>query len=129
MPRSPKSTILIAHSIAWSGALLCSLIATYGPHGPARHPKMLLICLLPLVVLSLTSLRSKGSSRKVIVANGILWIAACLTAFVLANTSVGAGIPPIATTSILLALGAIALGILSYAKFNEAEAEASTPEE
>lgn len=127
MARSPKSTLLIAHTIAWSGAVLCSLIATYGPHGPARHPKMLLICLLPLAVLALVGLRSKGSGRNAIVVHSILWVIAGVTAFVLANTSLGVGVPPLATTIVLLVLGAASLGILWITKIDPAEAKQETP--
>lgn len=126
MPGTWKSSILIAHTIAWSGAVLCSLIATYGPHGPARHPKMLLICLLPLAVLSLVSLRAKGGSGQLMVANGVLWGVAFLTAFAMANTSLGTGIPPLATTVVLVVVGAIALGVLACSACADTRAERNT---
>ena len=129
MARSRKSNILIAHAIAWGGAILAALIATYGPHGPARHPKMMLIVVMLLAATSLVSLRGAHSRRKVIGAHGVLWGIAGLTAFVLANTSIVDGVHPIATTVMLLVLGAISLAILWNAKIDDAVAEQATPKE
>lgn len=113
MAEIPKSKIIIAHLIAWGGAVACSLVLTYGTHGPARHPKMLLICLLLVAAVSASALRILGSNIATIIVHAVLWCIAGITAFVLANTSVGVGIDPIATTVVLLLLGAISIGVLA----------------
>ena len=76
--------------------------------------------------MPLASLRRKGGSLQVLVAHAILWVIAAATAFTLANTSIGDGIHPIATTAAMLFLGAISFGILINAKFDGAVAEQET---
>ena len=126
MARSPKSSILIAHCICWGAAILCALILTYGPHGPARPPRMMLISLMPLIVVSIVALNSKGAGRSVIVAHGILWAIACITSVLLVNDSLGEGLHPIATTVVMMVLGVISLAILSRATLTEPSTENET---
>lgn len=66
MARSPKSTILLASLIAWGGMILVALIAIYGPHGPARHPKMVAGSTVMMGVLSFAALKKMSCSKLVI---------------------------------------------------------------
>lgn len=128
MDRRNKSALLIAHAICWGGAILCALILIYGPHGPARQPKMMMISLLPVAIISVSTLKVKGADRMVVVVHGVLWVIAAVSALLLVHTSVGESVPPIAMPIILAFLSAILLGVLYTCKIDDAIPEPS-PEE
>lgn len=101
------------------GAILASLILTYGPHGPARHPKMLLISLLPVAGVSLAALIAKQYSRGSIAIQCWFWAVAIFSTFALINTSIGDGVPPITSTLLLVVLGMLSFGAVYIARFEE----------
>ena len=52
MATTTRSKILKANIICWAGAILACLILTYGAHGPARHPKLLLPSVMTVGMLA-----------------------------------------------------------------------------
>jgi len=117
--QSSKSNLIKANAICWSAAVLVALILTYGPHGPAQHPKMMLIFLMPVAMISLRAFWSNSDWRFLFTLQCVLWIAALATAFTLANTSLGDSVPTYAVALVTVVLGAISMASAFRLKTDE----------
>ena len=123
MSRQSRNKVQKSLLITWFGIILATLILTYGPHGPARHPRMMLIILMPIAAGTIIGLRSYKVGLPQMLLQGVLFGLAALTGFLLANTLIGDGIPAVTTTVVCVVLAMISLATSSTIKANEPAAE------
>lgn len=116
MARSPKSTVMTAFTITWFGMIVTALILIYLPHGPARHPKLNAIAILPMAIMSCGALITRACSRNAIIIQVVLFAIALISTVLIANTDSGVGLHPLTCPAVYLVLGAISVGILSATK-------------
>ncbi len=117
MARSRKSTFLIAQFALWGGLLIATLIGTYGPHGPAVHPKMIAMSVALCGGICWFLVRP-ACSRSVQIAFASLLVIALLTT-ALVSTAFADQLPPITTAFAMVAFGAVGATIFAVGKIKE----------